>query len=174
MQKIYLVNRYILETKEIIIQRNKMLNVELLKLSACLSLSAAARRCLHLRPKSVFSSPRAKASPPFRHVVQLGDPVLRVECEAVQPGDIKTRQVQEVIDAMKFALTRFDGVGLSAPQIGVPLQIMMVQFTQKQINVWSEDVRKKKQMEVLPLKIFLNPKLTILDKTQVRSNHTLK
>ena len=88
----------------------------------------------------------------------------------MEPGDIKTRQVQEVIDAMKFALTRFDGVGLSAPQIGVPLQIMMVQFTQKQINVWSEDVRKKKQMEVLPLKIFINPKLTILDKTQVRSN----
>ena len=152
-----------------------MINIELLKsVSACCSLSAPARRCLHLRPKSIFSSPEGRAVPPFRHIVQLGDPVLRAECEAVPPGDIKTGEVQEVINAMKFALARFDGVGLSAPQIGVPLQIMMVQFTNKQIKFWSEEIRKKKEMEVLPLKIFINPQLKIIDKTQVRSDYTLK
>ena len=147
-----------------------MLNIELLKsVSVCCSLSAPARRSLHLRPRSIFSSSRARVDPPFRHIVQLGDPVLRVQCDPVLPSDIKTGEIQEVIDAMKFALKRFDGVGLSAPQIGVPLQIMMVQFTKKQINFWSEEIRKKREMEVLPLKIFINPKLNILDKTQVRS-----
>ena len=150
-----------------------MLNIELLKsVSACCSLSTPARRSLHLRPRSIFSSPRA--SPPFRHIVQLGDPVLRAECDPVPPAEIKSGEVQEVIRAMKFALARFDGVGLSAPQIGVPLQIMMVQFTKKQIKFWSEDIRKKQEMEVLPLKIFINPQLNILDKTQVRSDYTLK
>ena len=73
-----------------------MLNIELLKsVSACCSFSAPARRCLHLRPRSIFSSPRA--SPPFRHIVQLGDPVLRAECEPVPPAEIKTKEVQEVI-----------------------------------------------------------------------------
>ena len=147
-----------------------MLNIELLKSVSVCSLSAPARRCLHLRPKSIFSSSRARAAPPFRHIVQLGDPVLRVQCEPVQAADIKTGEIQEVIDAMKFALKRFDCVGLSAPQIGVPIQIMMVQFTKKQMSFWSEEIRKKREMEVLPLKIYLNPKLNILDKTQVRSN----
>ena len=147
-----------------------MLNIELLKsVSVCCSLSAPARRSLHLRPRSIFSSSRARVDPPFRHIVQLGDPVLRVQCDPVLPSDIKTGEIQEVIDAMKFALKRFDGVGLSAPQIGVPLQIMMVQFTKKQIKFWSEEIRKKREMEVLPLKIFINPKLNILDKTQVIS-----
>ena len=147
-----------------------MLNIKLLKpVSVCCSLSAPARRCLHLRPRSIFS-PRARAaSPPFRHIVQLGDPVLRLQCEPVQAADIKTGEIQEVIDAMKFALKRFDCVGLSAPQIGVPIQIMMVQFTKKQLNFWSEEIREKREMEILPLKIFINPKLNILDKTQVRS-----
>ena len=147
-----------------------MLNIELLKsVSVCCSLSAPARRSLHLRPRSIFSSSRARVDPPFRHIVQLGDPVLRVPCDPVLPADIKTGEVQEVINAMKFVLKRYDGLGLSAPQIGVPLQIMMVQFTKKQINFWSEEIRKKREMEILPLKIFINPKLNILDKTQVRS-----
>ena len=147
-----------------------MLNIELLKsVSVCCSLSAPARRSLHLRPRSIFSSPKARAAPPFRHIVQLGDPVLRVPCDPVLPDDIKTGEVREVIDAMKFVLKRFDGVGLSAPQIGVPLQIMMVQFTKKQINFWSEELRKQREMEVLPMKIIINPKLNILDRTQVRS-----
>ena len=147
-----------------------MLNIELRKsVSVCCSLSAPARRSLHLRPRSIFSSSRARVDPPFRHIVQLGDPVLRVQCDPVLPSDIKTGEVQEVIDSMKFALKRFDCVGLSAPQIGVPLQIMMVQFTKKQLNFWSEEIRKKREMEILPLKIFINPKLNILDKTQVRS-----
>ena len=94
---------------------------------------------------------------------------MRVQCEPVQAADIKTGEIQEVIDAMKFALKRFDCVGLSAPQIGVPIQIMMVQFTKKQISFWSEEIRKKREMEVLPMKIIINPKLNILDKTEVIS-----
>ena len=36
----------------------------------------------------------------------------------VEPGDITTGQVQvQVIDAMKLALTRFDGMGLPASQV---------------------------------------------------------
>ena len=35
----------------------------------------------------------------------------------VEPGDITTGQVQGVIDAMKLALTRFDGMGLPASQV---------------------------------------------------------
>ena len=35
----------------------------------------------------------------------------------MEPGDITTGQVQGVIDAMKLALTRFDGMGLPASQV---------------------------------------------------------
>ena len=94
--------------------------------------------------------------------------MLRAKCDPVEAGDIKDREIQEVINTMKFVINRFDCVGLSAPQIGVPLQIMMCQFTKKQIKFWSEEIQKKRGMEVIPMKIFINPKLKVLDQTKVR------
>ena len=133
--------------------------------SSCCSLHS---RSLHLRPRSIFSSSKKRAGPPYSHIVQLGDPVLRAKCDPVEAGDIKDREIQEVINTMKFVINRFDCVGLSAPQIGVPLQIMMCQFTKKQIKFWSEEIQKKRGMEVIPMKIFINPKLKVLDQTKVR------
>ena len=125
------------------------------------------KRNLNLAPKSIFRSPNYRSSPPYNHIVQIGDPVLRVPCDPLDPADIRSKEVKEIIKAMKFALHRFDGVGISAPQIGVPVQISMIQFTSSQLNFWSDEIQKSKQMEEIPMKIFINPKLHILDKSQV-------
>ena len=93
--------------------------------------------------------------------------MLRIKCDPVNPSDINTEHIQSVITAMKYALKRFDGVGISAPQVGVPLQIMMVQFTSSQLNCWTEDMQQSREMEVIPLKILINPKLKIIDSDQV-------
>ena len=123
-------------------------------------------RQLNLKPRSLFSSKRLEG-PPYSHIVQIGDPVLRLQCDPVDPKDIKSKEIQNVIASMKFALKRFDGVGISAPQIGVPLQISMIQFTPSQLEFWSPDHQATRQMEAIPLKILINPKLHILDKSQV-------
>ena len=112
-----------------------------------------------MRPRSIFSSSRKKVGPPYSHIVQLGDPVLRVKCDPVEASDIKSEEVQEIIKTMKFVINRFDCLGLSAPQIGVPLQIMMCQFTERQFKFWSEEIQNQRGMEVIPMKIFINPKL---------------
>ena len=43
---------------------------------------------------------------------------MRRECDPLDPKDIKSPQVKNIIKCMKFALKRYDGVGISAPQIG--------------------------------------------------------
>ena len=68
---------------------------------------------------------------------------------------------------MKTVLKKYDGVGISAPQVGLPWQIMMIQFTDSQRGFWSEDNQKKQEMETIPLKIFINPKIHVLDKSIV-------
>ena len=37
--------------------------------------------------------------------------------------------VKTVVDEMKRLLVRYDAVGLSAPQVGLPLQITVIQVT---------------------------------------------
>ena len=134
----------------------------------CPFLNKASSRTITIKPRSVLSpGTKRRSGPPYNHFVQIGDPVLRAQCDPVNPADINTEYVQSVIAAMKFTLGRFDGVGVSAPQVGVPLQIMMVQFTPSQLSTWSEEEQKKRKMEVIPLKIFINPKMKIIDSKQV-------
>jgi len=134
------------------------------------SIPICQKRDISLKPKSIFSSQGKNQGPPYNHVVQIGDPILRQACDPIDPKDIKSPQIKNIIKCMKFALKRYDGVGISAPQIGVPAQISIIQLTKSQMNFWTDDQQKQMQMEVIPLKIFINPQLFVLDKSQVTFN----
>lgn len=52
----------------------------------------------------------------------LGDPVLRRECEPVEELD---GEVRALIRDMQETMYAADGVGLAAPQVGVPLRVFV-------------------------------------------------
>lgn len=55
------------------------------------------------------------------------NPVLRQVAEAVPVKDMQSERIQKVIAIMKKALAeQDDGIGLAAPQIGIPLRIFIV------------------------------------------------
>lgn len=58
-----------------------------------------------------------------RQVRVYGDPVLRVKSKPVLEMD---SSVEELVDEMFEALEEEGGIGLAAPQIGVPLRIIVV------------------------------------------------
>jgi peptide deformylase len=60
---------------------------------------------------------------PIRHFPD--DPVLRQESKRVSILDVS---VQRLIDDMIETMQQANGVGLAAPQVGVPLQIIVVQM----------------------------------------------
>ena len=126
-------------------------------------------RNLMKRPKSIIPSRSSQSVlPPYNHITQIGDPVLRVQCDPLDPKDIQSKEIQSVISSMKFTLKRYDCVGVSAPQVGVPAQLMMVKFTSSQLKFWSEDIQNLREMEEIPYRILINPKLQVLDKSQVK------
>ena len=141
--------------------------IQVLRVPRC-SVNVNQSRNLTKNPKSMFPSRSSQSVlPPYNHITQIGDPVLRVQCDPLDPKDIQSKEIQSVISSMKFTLKRYDCVGVSAPQVGVPAQLMMVQFTSKQMQFWSEDLQKLREMEVIPYKVLINPKLQVLDKSQV-------
>jgi len=105
--------------------------------------------------------------PPYQHIVQIGDPVLRQPAELVPKEDIQSENIKDVLREMKFVLERYSSVGLAAPQIGVPLQIFIMQITRSQLNGWKEEVRKERNAEVVPLQIFINPTVKVLDNSKL-------
>ncbi|KAG0546071.1 hypothetical protein BDA96_02G416500 [Sorghum bicolor] len=66
--------------------------------------------------------------------VKAGDPVLHEPAQEVAPGDVRSEKVQGIIDRMVDVMRKAPGVGLAAPQIGVPLRIIVLEDTQEYIS----------------------------------------
>lgn len=54
---------------------------------------------------------------------QAGDPVLKKHCEPVEKID---KQLKLTLDAMAETMYQNDGVGLAAPQVGLPLRMVVI------------------------------------------------
>ncbi|XP_040894249.1 peptide deformylase, mitochondrial isoform X2 [Toxotes jaculatrix] len=102
-------------------------------------------------------------SPPYTHVCQVGDPVLRSHAAAVDPAVITGPEIQKVIKTMVKVMRKRDCVGLSAPQIGVPLRILALEYPERMLEESSTASRKARGLSAQPLRIFVNPQLRVLD-----------
>ena len=104
---------------------------------------------------------------PYKHIAQYEDPVLHKKCEAIPREQIKSTEVQELIKLMVSTMREHGLVGLAAPQIGVSKQVIAMEFTERHVYL---NASKKVGMEarVVPIKIFINPKLTVTDSRIVK------
>lgn len=123
------------------------------------SSNVKVRSYLQYIKHKIMSSP----SPPYCHVCQVGDPVLRSHAVAVDPAAVTGPEIQQVISTMVKVMRKLDCVGLSAPQIGVPLRILALEYTQKMLEESSPESRVARGLSVQPLRIFVNPQLRIVD-----------
>lgn len=102
-------------------------------------------------------------APPYDHVCQVGDPVLRSQAAVVEPGAIQSPEVQKVIKTLVKVMRKLECVGLSAPQIGVPLQILALEYPKKMLEDSSIASVEARGLVAVPLMIFVNPQLRVLD-----------
>ncbi|XP_069018537.1 peptide deformylase, mitochondrial [Embiotoca jacksoni] len=64
---------------------------------------------------------------------------------------------------MVKVMRKMECVGLSAPQVGVPLRILALEYPQKMLDEASPASREARGLSVQPLRIFINPRLRVLD-----------
>lgn len=117
-------------------------------------------------------------------IVQKEDPVLREIAHPVNPKDFGTPQLKKILEDMAEAMEREqDGVGIAAPQIGVPLRIFMV--SHRAFEYEDEEDKNDEELEALhadrvslakPIKhkkpmrsdmVFINPVITKLSRKKV-------
>ncbi len=90
-------------------------------------------------------------------IVQLGHPVLRERCRPVETVDADLRKlVDDMIETMYAA----QGVGLAAPQVGVPLRLAVVDVAHDPecISFLKVNGEEADLADHMPL-VFLNPEL---------------
>lgn len=62
---------------------------------------------------------------PVRPIVRLGHPALRIPAEPVDRKSLSDPETQALIDDMLETMADAGGVGLAAPQLGIPLQLFV-------------------------------------------------
>lgn len=85
-------------------------------------------------------------------IVQAGHPVLRQRA-APFDGQLSGAELGQLIDLMRSVMHKAPGVGLAAPQIGIPLQLAVLE---DQFDV-DPEVAAARGRELLPFFAMLNP-----------------
>jgi len=96
-------------------------------------------------------------------IVQAGDPVLRKKGRALSKDEIRSPQIQQLIELMREAMRDAPGVGLAAPQIGESIQLAVIEDRAEYLGDLSADQLAKYQRTVIPFHVIINPKLTVVD-----------
>lgn len=100
-------------------------------------------------------------------IVQAGDPVLRQQSRTLTKEEISSPSIQQLIGLMREAMREAPGVGLAAPQIGVPIQLAVIEDRAEYIDGLSEEEIAERQRAAIPFHVIINPKLTFLGDSSV-------
>lgn len=85
-------------------------------------------------------------------IVQLGERVLRQRAKPLKPGEIKSKGVQDLIEWMRETMYDAPGVGLAAPQVGLPLQLAVIE---------DKIENPERERKPVPFHVLINPKITL-------------
>jgi len=95
-------------------------------------------------------------------IVQAGDPVLRKKSRPLTKDEIKSPQIQQLIDLMRNTMREAPGVGLAAPQVGQSIQLAVIEDRATYISDLSTDELEERQRAAIPFHVIINPKLSIV------------
>src|ERR671933_1428693 len=76
----------------------------------------------------------------LRPILVVGNPVLRQKAKRVTQFD---RNLQRLIDDMVETMRAAPGVGLAAPQVGVPLRVIVVEYEDELYTVVNPEIVKR-------------------------------
>jgi len=92
-------------------------------------------------------------------IVQAGDPVLREAAQPLTTGEIVKDEVQRLIRDMQETMRDAPGVGLAAPQVGLPFQLAVIEDQEEILkNLPARELALKGRRPV-PFHVLINPKI---------------
>lgn len=98
-------------------------------------------------------------------IVQAGHPVLRQVSRPLSAAEVKSVSTQQLIELMRETMRDAPGVGLAAPQIGLPIQVAVIEDRPEYTRDTQETRLKELQRSPVPFHVVINPLLTVLDDT---------
>ena len=98
-------------------------------------------------------------------IAQIGEQVLRAPANQLSRQDILSPKTQELIEHMRDTMRNAPGVGLAAPQVGVPLQLAVIEDREEYQKKFTPAQLSERQRQPIPFHVIVNPRIVSLDNT---------
>jgi peptide deformylase len=96
-----------------------------------------------------------------------GEPVLRERARPLRPEEIVLPSTQELIASMRETMRDAPGVGLAAPQIGLPLQLAVIEDREEYMKDFSREILAERERKPVAFEVIINPVLTLESEPEV-------
>jgi peptide deformylase len=92
-------------------------------------------------------------------IVQAGEPVLRQVSRALTAAEIVLPTTQQLIEDMRETMRKTPGVGLAAPQIGLPLQLAVIEDRPEYLKDVAPERLAERERQPVPFFAIINPRI---------------
>jgi peptide deformylase len=98
-------------------------------------------------------------------IVQIGEEVLRAPANQLSREEILSAKIRELIEHMRDTMRNAPGVGLAAPQVGVPLQLAVIEDREEYHKKLTPAQLSERQRQPIPFHVIINPRIVSADNT---------
>jgi peptide deformylase len=92
-------------------------------------------------------------------IVQAGEAVLRTAARPLSPDEIGLPETRQLIGWMTETMRDAPGVGLAAPQVGVPIQLVVVEDRAEYSKDISPERLAERERQAVPFTVLINPRI---------------
>jgi peptide deformylase len=101
-------------------------------------------------------------------ILQAGEPVLRESARRLTPEEIVSDEIQRLIRDMRETMHDAPGVGLAAPQVGMSLQLAVIEDREAYFKDVSAEKLAERERRAVPFHVIINPQITLLGDDSAR------
>jgi peptide deformylase len=92
-------------------------------------------------------------------IVQAGEPVLRQQARSLTREEILLPEIRNLVESMRETMYDAPGVGLAAPQIGLPLQLAVIEDREQFLKDLPAEVLAARERNAVPFLVLFNPRI---------------
>jgi len=100
-------------------------------------------------------------------IVQAGEEVLRVRARELSREEILSEKMRELIEHMRETMRYAPGVGLAAPQVGIQVQLAVIEDREEYQKRATAEQLAERQRQPVPFHVIINPRIVSSDSANV-------
>ena len=100
-------------------------------------------------------------------IVQVGEPVLRQRARPLLQEEIALPETQQLIVWMRETMRDAPGVGLAAPQVGLALQLAVIEDRSEYSKDVTAERLAERERQPVPFQVLINPRIVEQSEEQV-------